>query len=99
MSDDFMQVLIAGTRLVVPIVKDKKTTFELAAKLSERLKALEEAADRIDTQAFALRAAFDFAAEAFLDSAESREEETQLIRRLDAIRDRLKALNAGLEKL
>ncbi len=59
-----MKVKLGGKTVEVPLYRDSRATLKLAERLNERLKAIEAQSGRIDTQAFALEAAFTFAAEA-----------------------------------
>ncbi len=59
-----MKVKLGGKTVEVPVYRDSRATLKLAERLNERLKAIEAKSSRIDTQAFALEAAFTFAAEA-----------------------------------
>ncbi|MBI3119824.1 MAG: cell division protein ZapA, partial [Candidatus Hydrogenedentes bacterium] len=56
-------VQLGNAKLRIPVFRDEVTTRTLAQQVSERLKKIEGESERIDTQAFALRAAFEFAAE------------------------------------
>ena len=64
MTDPRMKVKVGGKTLEVPVFKDARTTLKLAEALNERMKFIEAASGRIDTQAFALEAALAFAAQA-----------------------------------
>lgn len=63
MSGDSIEVTIAGSRITVPVYRDEATTKALAQRVSQEISAIEKASDRIDTRAFALRAAMRFAAD------------------------------------
>jgi len=60
-SDATVRTKIANVTLSLPVYRDKRSTLELAEEVSEVVAAMEASADRIDSQAFALRAAYAFA--------------------------------------
>ena len=83
---------IGGRTVKVPVFEDVHTTRELAKKVSERLAEVEKAADRIDTQTFALITAMSFAHEAEALAHERESDTEELLRRLDDVSKRLRAL-------
>ena len=58
-----MRVKIGNTPLDVPIHRDEETTLAIVERVNQRLKAIEDQARVIDTQQFALLAAYAFAIE------------------------------------
>ncbi len=54
---------IANVTVPVPVYVDEKTSQAVARQVSERIKEIEETFGRVDTQGYALRAAYEFAAE------------------------------------
>ena len=83
---------IAGKTVNVPVFEDVHTTRELAKHVSERIAEVEKAADRIDTQAFALITAMSFAHEAVTLAKEQESDTEELLRRHDDLSKRLRAL-------
>ena len=75
MIEERTKVRIAGKSITVPVYRDRRTTLRLVKLLDERIKEIEKASDRIDTQAFALQAALSFVAE-LADAEEAHEAET-----------------------
>ena len=71
MKAPLLDVRIGGKTVAVPIYKDEVTTLQLVESVNARLRDIEESSRKIDTQAFALQAAFTFAA----DLARAHEEE------------------------
>ena len=61
MSDPYIQTKIANVTLRLPVYRDQKHTLELAKDVERLVASMEADADRIDSQAFALRAAYEFA--------------------------------------
>lgn len=57
MKQERVNIRIGGRQFNVPVFDDVDNTFHLAKQLQARLTAVEEAADRVDTQAFAIEAA------------------------------------------
>ena len=64
MSGGRVKVKLGRKTIEVPVYEDSRATLKLADLVNERLKAIEAESGRIDTQAFALEAAFAYAAEA-----------------------------------
>lgn len=89
---DTIQVKIANVTVRVPVYLDEKTTRALAEQVSDHIKEIEGTASRIDTQAFALQAAHEFAAELHALKREQERDTRDLVVTLDAIATRLKEL-------
>jgi cell division protein ZapA (FtsZ GTPase activity inhibitor) len=86
MTDETVEVTIAGSRIRVPIYIDHETTLSIADKVDRHIAEIEARASRIDTHAFALTAAFQFAALCEQIEAEYRATEHTLIKTLHRIR-------------
>jgi len=106
MSRDTIEVTVGRTKLFVPVVVDEATTLRVAERVNDRLNAYQMQGGRIDDLTFALRAAFEFAAdfervsrkrtEEVLRLKQAAEEESdQVAEALDKI---LQALRDTLEK-
>ncbi len=80
-----MRVEIANVKLDVPIFGDPETTLEIAKKVSDRILDIEKRSNRIDTQAFALQAAMEFAAELVLAQADSNDDARDTARALETV--------------
>ncbi len=87
-----MAVKIANSTLRVPVCVDERTTQTLAEAVTKRFKSIEEAAGRIDTQAFALQTAYEFAAQLHMLRQHAAEDERTLTVALDTIAERLATL-------
>lgn len=85
MNGGHIEARIANVKLRLPVVRDPKTTLELAEEVTARIKAMEEKAGRVDSQAFALQAAFAYAAELHAERAEREDDTRDLLKALDAI--------------
>lgn len=85
MSDGRMKVKLGGKTVEVAVYRDTRHTLRLAESVNERLKAIEAESGRIDTQAFALQAAFASAAEAqyHIDNAEA--DRAEMLKELDRL--------------
>ena len=83
MSDEMIQAKIANVTLRLPVYRDKKTTLALAKEVGEVVASMEANADRIDSQAFALRAAFEFARRLKALEDKDADDEIALIKALD----------------
>lgn len=94
-----MLVHLGKARIRVPIVGDEATTLRLAEELSARLQQIETESERIDTQAFALRAAFEYAAELHRLRRERDEEQHDLAIVLDRVVSSLQDLRTDFQDL
>lgn len=92
MSDDFVLARVAKVNLRLPIYRDRQTTLAIAEEVTSRVAAMEEQAGRIDSQAFALQAAFAYAAELHAEKAERDADTRDLLKVLDRIAGQLKRL-------
>lgn len=92
MTNHTVRTRIAGTVLDLPVVQDEAHTAAIADKVTERFREIEAASPRIDTQAFALQAAFSFAAELERISTERDEETRELVHALAELAGRLETL-------
>lgn len=88
MSDNTV-VELGHARLLVPIVENEETTRKIAQRVTDRLKGIEGTSERLDTYAFALRAAFEFAAELHAVQEERGEDQRDMTRCLDRILTRI----------
>ena len=80
-----------------PYREDEATTQEIARRVNERIQTIEAASTRIDTQRFALQAAFSLAADLHLLETKVREDERELLRALDQIAGALRVLLEPIE--
>jgi len=92
-------VKIANATVQVPVHIDEATTQALAEEVNARIQAIQEGSDRIDTQAFALRAAYELAANLHAENQRQERETKELLVALDAIASRLKQLAAEFAPL
>jgi len=87
---------IAGASLHVPIIQDEQTTRTIIDQVQESLQRIEQSSNRIDTQAFALRAAIEFAAELHDLKAQYQNETREILATLDNILTRLRLITEDL---
>lgn len=92
MSDEFVQARVAKVNLRLPVYRDKQTTLAIADEVSARVAEMEAQAGRIDSQAFALQAAFAYAAELYAEKADREADTRDLLKVLDRIAGQLKLL-------
>lgn len=86
------KVRIGSIPVTLPIHIDMETTGILARQVEERLKRIEDESDIIDTQRFAVQAAYEFAAELY-DLEEMQEQDTRdLVKALERIATQLREL-------
>lgn len=92
MSEDFVQARVAKVNLRLPIYRDRQTTLSIADAVTARVAEMEAEAGRIDSQAFALQAAFAYAAELHAEQAERDADTRELLKVLDRIAGQLARL-------
>ena len=92
MTNQTIRTRIAGTVVELPLVRDEAYTAQIADKVTERFREIEAASSRINTQAFALQAAFSFAAELEHLNTEREEEIRELVHALANLAGRLEDL-------
>lgn len=92
MNGGFVETRIANVKLRLPVYRDKQTTLELAEAVTARIARMEEQAGRVDSQAFALQAAFALAAELHAEQAERDQDTRDLLKVLDGIVTQLNRL-------
>jgi cell division protein ZapA (FtsZ GTPase activity inhibitor) len=97
MKKQSISLKIANVTLRVPVYRDEETTHAIAEKVTERFQAIEEASDRVDTQVFALRTAFDMAVELFALMEEQEADTRELLIMLDTISSRLEEILKSAE--
>jgi cell division protein ZapA (FtsZ GTPase activity inhibitor) len=91
-ADSYCQISIAGMKLRVPVYQNEERTLELAQELTERILEIERVSPTIDTQRFALEAAYALAVEV----ADEKEEHQRDIQELTKA---LAQLTSALEEL
>lgn len=97
MSDQFVEARIANVKLRLPVYRSKQATMELADQVTALIQSMEEKSGRVDSQAFALQAAFAYAAELHAER-DGREQDTRdLLKVLDSIATQLERLVAQRE--
>lgn len=90
-----MTVTIAKASVQVPIYRDLETTRALAHRVSDRIAQIAQAYGRLDTHAFALRAAFEFATDLEAAKEELADENRELALALEPILAKLRAVITG----
>lgn len=97
MSAPLTEVQIAGMKLRVPKSGVGETTAALVDRVHAKLKELESRGSKVNTQAFALQAAYEFA----LEAAELKEayaaSEARLVESINGLHDRVEALRSQIE--
>jgi hypothetical protein len=79
MSDsESLPVVIRGVKVLVPVYRDKETTHEIATRVDAHVQGIESGAKRVDSHAFALRAAYDFAVRHDLAEREHEREQREM---------------------
>jgi cell division protein ZapA (FtsZ GTPase activity inhibitor) len=98
MSQPTHRTRIAGLTLDLPVHGDPEETERLAEEVTARVREIEAASTRIDTQAFALKAALSFAAELREAKAAHDADTAEILKALDAILTRLEDIVATDER-
>lgn len=98
MSQDFLEVRLGKVSLQVPVVDNPETTRRIASEITERLAAIEKASPRIDTQGFALRVAYEYAAQAHALEGDVAEATREFLRALGEMNDRLTGILDAYEE-
>jgi hypothetical protein len=93
-----LQVKLGGRTVQVPIYQDEKTTLQLVDSVNERLREIEESSTRVDTQAFALQAAYLFAVDSAREQASFDEDDAEILRSLTRVQLALNGLLGELAK-
>lgn len=98
MSGPLTYVQIAGLNLRVPKFRSEEATNALVERVNAKLKDLESHSTKVNTQAFALQAAYEFAVEV----AELKEAyavtETRFVESIKEIEERVFALRNQIEE-
>lgn len=98
MSDDEVELRIANVPVRVPVCVDSATTRALAEAIGERVREIEaQTKGRIDSTAFALRAAFEFASDLHLLRAEQEATVQEMAVALERLLERLEETASRLE--
>jgi cell division protein ZapA (FtsZ GTPase activity inhibitor) len=97
MKEDRVAVRIGNVNLEVPVYQDEAATRALAKELSERLAEIERASGRIDTPAFMLTLAYEYAIAAREAKAALANDTRDMLKALDALRERVQRLAGMLE--
>jgi len=95
MSGDFIQARVAKVNLRLPVHRDPATTLAIADEITAKVAELEAEAGRIDSQAFALQAAYAFAVALHQEKAEREADNRELLKALDRIAGQLKEMLDG----
>lgn len=89
---DFVEARIANVKLRLPVYRDKQTTLKLADEVTAMIATMEEKAGRVDSQAFALQAAFAYAVALRAEKDEHDADTRELLKVLDGIATQLNGL-------
>jgi cell division protein ZapA (FtsZ GTPase activity inhibitor) len=87
-----IQLNLRNKSIRVPIIENAKTSQRIAELVDEKLAEIEADSDRIDTQSFALEAAYLFAGELISLQQSLQKDEKDLIKALDSIGSHLQKL-------
>ncbi len=94
-SPERCKLKIGAMTLVVPVHRNLEETRAVAREVEERLAAIEASSSYVDTQRYAVQAAFEFAVEKRLLEERQREEVQDLAKALERLTSRLKSLAAN----
>lgn len=97
MTERHVEAAVGGMRLRVPVCCDPETTQAVVEAVNRRLKEIELKSDRVDSQRFALLAAYSFASDLQKCHMDDEDETRSLLKILDRINDALAQLIEGAE--
>lgn len=89
------QVVLAKRTMTVPMHETPEKSQELADTINARVAELERAADRVDTQAYALRIAYESTLARILVEARAEADTDELVDALEDLRVRLAGVLGG----
>lgn len=92
MKRERVNIRIGGRQFNVPVYDDVDNTFHLAKQLQERLTAIEDAAERVDTQSFAVEAALEILHDLQRSEVEREADTTDMMAELKRLTARLDQL-------
>jgi len=75
-------IQVGNYRTTLPIFQDRATSERIVAQVEACVQAIEDKSHQVDTVAFVLGAAYEFACEVHRLKEEQDEQDTELIRRL-----------------
>ena len=91
MSANMVEVRIGGLSIRVPAHGSKEETQALVDRVNSRLQELEAASTKVNTQAFALQAAYEFARESDRIRQEAADTQLDLLGALQDLTGRIEA--------
>ena len=91
-DQQYLNTKIANVSLEIPIYEDISTTKHLISKIEEKLHQIEQESPRVDSQAFALQVAYDFAVELHRANRKAEGNNKDILVALDALQSRLHEL-------
>lgn len=98
MSEEEVTLKIANVTVQVPVCKDLATTKAIAAAIEQRMREVEAGSKRIDSTAFALRVAFEFASDLHLLREEQEGTVQEIAVALDGMLQRMEAVAGKMEE-
>jgi hypothetical protein len=75
-------VQVGSYRTTLPVFRDKATSEKIVARIEACVRAVEDKSQQVDTVAFVLGAAYEFACEVHRLKEEQEEQDAELVRRL-----------------
>ncbi len=91
-SEQRCTVMIGRNKVSVPLYRDIETTENIAREVAERLEKIEAESPVVDTQKFAVVAAYEFAMEGRALEDEHREDTQDLVKALERLAKELRQL-------
>ena len=86
------QAKIAGVTLSVPVSHDDETTAAIVQSVNDRLRQINAESTKINTQHFALLAAYSFASEVQELRRQAKDQEREFLTKLDDLLTKLKSI-------
>ena len=91
-TQQYLNAKIANVTLKIPIHQDVATTKQLISQIETKIHQIEQDSPRVDTQAFALQVAYEFAVELHRVNRNTEGVNKDTLVALDALQSRLNDL-------
>lgn len=89
---DYIKVKVGMVPVLLPVHINREITEKIVQQVEERLERIEKESDTIDTQRFAIQAAYEFAVDLFDLEEQYKADEVDLIKVLQHMSEELRQL-------
>jgi hypothetical protein len=91
-APEAVPIQVGTYRTTLPIFEDRATSEKIVAQIEACFRAIEDRSQQVDTVAFVLGVAYEFACEVHQLKEERDDQDTELIRRLSDIFDQVRSV-------